>query len=81
MKRGRHRTNLMKEFLSFYNKVDWSTEDTEKINNLQSQIDELYLIKAQAAYIRSRAKWVENGEKNTSYFCNLEKCRQEKNNI
>ena len=29
--------------------------------------------KAKGAIIRSRARWVEDGEKNTSYFFNLEK--------
>lgn len=35
----------------------------------------------QGAFIRSRAKWIEEGEKNSSYFCGLEKRRQEKNSI
>ncbi len=37
--------------------------------------------KAKGAYIRSRAKWIEEGERNSAYFCRLEKSRQEKNNI
>lgn len=71
-------TKLIKELLSCYSKLNWSAEDKERINNLQSQLDEIYLNKAQGAYIRSRAKWIEDGEKNTSYFSNLEKRRQEK---
>lgn len=46
---------------------------------LQSKLDDLYLKKAQRAYIRSRAKWIEDGEKNSSYFSRLEKTRQERN--
>lgn len=45
------------------------------------KLDNLYLTKAQGAYIRSRAKWIEAGEKNTSYFCGLEKRRQERKTI
>lgn len=71
----------MKELLLHYSKLNWSAEDREKNNGPQSQLDELDLNKAQGAYVRSRAKWIEDGEKNTSYFCNLEKQRQEKNAI
>lgn len=74
-------TKLVKELLSYNSKLNWSAEDKDRINNLQSQLDEIYLNKAQGAYIRSRARWIENGEKNTSYFSNLEKRRQEKDAI
>ncbi len=49
--------------------------------SLQLKLDEMYLRKARGAYVRSRAKWIEEGEKNTAYFCGLEKRRQEKNAI
>lgn len=39
----------------------------------------MYLKKAQGAYIRSRAKQIEYGEKNSSYFSRLEKTRQGRN--
>lgn len=45
---------------------------------LQTKLDNLSLEKAQGAFIRSQAKWIEFGEKN-SYFCGLEKSRQQKN--
>lgn len=58
-----------------------SDEDKEKLIKLHSILDEFYIKKAKGAYVRSRAKWLEEGEKNSSYFINLEKRRQEKNSI
>lgn len=44
---------------------------------LQSELDGLYLTKAdQACMCISRAKWTEDGKKNSSYFSRLEKTRQ-----
>ncbi len=48
---------------------------------LQSQIDDLYIQKAKGAYVRSRARWIEKGEKSNNYLCRLEKKRQETNYI
>jgi hypothetical protein len=48
---------------------------------LKSELDEIYSEMAKGAQIRSRAKYIENGEKSTSYFLNLEKIHQTKNNI
>lgn len=36
--------------------------------NLQIEVDELFSEVAKGAFIRSRVNWLENGEKNTSYF-------------
>lgn len=36
-------------------------------------MNELYLELAKGGFIRSRAKWLEEGEKNSSYFFALEK--------
>lgn len=62
-------------------KEDPSVEEQIKLNNLQNQLDSLYLERAKAAFIRSRARWLEEGEKNTSYFFGLEKQRQTKKKI
>lgn len=41
----------------------------------------MYIQRAQGAFIRSRAKWIGAGGKNSPYFCGLEKRRQGKTNI
>lgn len=56
-------------------------QDVEQLLSLQAKLDHLYLMKAQGAFVRSRAKWMEEGEKNTAYFCRLEKRRQESNAV
>lgn len=48
---------------------------------LENQLNNLYDKKAQGAQIRSRAKWVSDGEKNTKYFLSLEKKHQTQNVI
>ena len=56
-----------------------------QINNerkiYKESLDNLYAEKAIGAQVRSRAKWIEQGEKSTSYFLNLEKKRQTCNHI
>lgn len=37
------------------------------------ELDSIYEDKARGVFIRSRQKWLEEGEKNTKYFYNLEK--------
>ena len=39
----------------------------------KSEYDRIQLHKARGAMIRSKCKWVEEGERNTRYFLNLEK--------
>ena len=62
-------------------KDDLTLEEQTELNNLQSHLDNIYLEKAKGAFIRSRARWIEEGEKNSSYFFSLEKQRQTKKNI
>ncbi len=38
------------------------------LNLLQEQLDNIYEEATRAAFIRSRRKWLEQGEKNTKYF-------------
>ncbi len=42
-------------------------------NVLQIELDKIYEDKARGAFIRTRLKWLEKGEKNTNYFFGLEK--------
>ena len=48
---------------------------TEK-QNIEKQIEELYIFKANGAKIRSRSEFLENDEKNCKLFLGLEKSRQ-----
>lgn len=41
--------------------------DKQKLQILQTKLGEMYLKKAEGAYIRSRAKWIEEGERSTYY--------------
>ena len=65
-----------------------NTNDNDKLHNLVHQREILagqqnkyYQTVATGAQIRARVKWVEEGEKNTKYFLNLEKKRQTNKNI
>lgn len=77
----REEANLVREISLCCSKPTTSDTDKGKLLTLQTKLDELYIHKAKGAYIRSRAKWIEDGERNSSYFCRLEKTRQVKNNI
>ena len=46
----------------------------EEIDNKKQQLKNIREIKLKGSMIRSRAKWNLQGEKNSKYFCNLEKC-------
>ena len=39
----------------------------------QTELDKIYANKCKGAGIRARVRWMEEGEKNTKYFMNLEK--------
>lgn len=72
---------LINELHKFGNKTDLTIDEQIQQNNIQAKFDNLYLEKAQGAFICSRARWIEEGEKNSSYFFNLEKQRQTKEKI
>ena len=46
---------------------------SQKNNEIEENLENLYFVKARRAQIRSRVQWVEQGEKNTKYFLGLEK--------
>ena len=51
----------------------WIEKANQKIDELTTNLQNLAKIAAQGAIIRSRAKWVAEGEHCTKYFLNLEK--------
>lgn len=62
------------------------TLPSEKINmkekrNLESELDKLLNEIAKGVQIRSKERWINEGEKNTSYFLGLEKKNQTNNTI
>lgn len=58
-----------------------SEENQNMLYSLQEELNSLYLEKAKGAFVRSRAKWLEFGEKNSAYFFNLEKQHGRKRTI
>jgi hypothetical protein len=53
----------------------------QDIEDVEEQINKIYDYKAKGAQIRSRAEWIEKGEKNNKYFLCLEKQKQTKKAI
>ena len=49
-----------------------------EFENLKKELTEIYSVKGKEAIFRSRTKWIEDGEKPTKYFFNLEKQNYEK---
>ncbi len=48
---------------------------------LQKELLEIYDTKAKENIVRSRIRWIEEGEESSSYVLKLEKCRQSNNII
>jgi hypothetical protein len=69
--------NRLYDELNNYDTILANTPDSKEILNKRDQVKlklELYeQSKARAAQIRARINWIEKGEKNTSFFLNLEK--------
>ncbi|KAG7523103.1 hypothetical protein JOB18_039455 [Solea senegalensis] len=60
---------------------DVSEENKLLLLELQNKLDELYRRKAEGAFIRSRKRWLEEGEQNSAYFFHLIKYRSKINSI
>lgn len=60
------------------NTQEMTQEDVDKWLFLQAKLDHLYFYRQ---IQRSHAKWLEDGEKNTAYFCQIQKRRQKSNAV
>jgi len=86
---AQHNKNICKQLESSLDRVDReligcnSRNDVliAKRKEIKHQLDAQYQLKNKGYQIRSRAKYVEEGEQSTSYFLNLEKSRQNYNCI
>lgn len=68
-------TSVLSEINQILGKQQTSEDDKVKLHNLKEDLNNFYAEKAKGAFIRSRVKWLEFGEKNSAYFFNLEKKR------
>lgn len=62
-------------------KLEFHHIDMTKKRNLEAELDKIYDIKCKGAFVRSRSKWMLEGEKSSKYFFNLEKSRQKQSII
>ncbi len=79
-----HRLNSVLEKLNSYDVSSNSKYSKDLLNekiSLQNQMNTIHDEKSKGNIIRSRIKWIEEGEKSSSYFLKLEKIRQSGNVI
>ena len=60
------------------NSTDLNDEILTEFETLKNELHEIYSTKGKEAMFRSKVKWVEQGDKPTKYFFNLEKRNYEK---
>jgi exonuclease III len=73
--------NLEKADKEFCNSSVQDSDKAEEYFTMKAEWQAYQNSKTAGARLRSKARWVEEGEKNTKYFLNLEKHNQEKKTI
>ena len=71
-----HEKNLNEKYEQLYKSVNNANVDQETVDEFQkikTDLEALEKQRAQGVILRSKSQWVEEGEKNTSYFLQLEK--------
>lgn len=66
---------------SLNNNTQLTGDILEQKRELENLIDKYYEEKTRGNFIRSKARWAEEGERSTSYFLRLENKRQSVNVI
>lgn len=72
---------MMSKLDSFLKKDNLSEEEESVSKSLQLELEQLYTDLAKGAFVRSRAKWIDEWERNTSYFFALEKRNYKRKSI
>ncbi len=71
--RKRENDKIEKQLISDINELENCTDfDFSMLEEKQATLETLRKEKLRGHFIRSRAKWVDEGEKPTKYFCHLE---------
>ena len=87
VRKAKERNNLQETLEKDIAKLELQyseTIDTNVFNILEvkkRELETIYNYRARGAMIRSKARWVEDGEKNSNYFLNLEKRHFNKKNV
>ena len=83
LKKTKYHKNLEKEYFKLSENMDNkpSKKTLEEIDRLKNKLDDWYTNKCKGAFIRSRDKWLEFGEKSSKYFLQLEKRNGKKKEI
>ena len=71
----RERTNLENKLTLEIKRLEENVQSDQILNEIDNKKTELKILrqnKVQGEYIRSRTQWIEEGEKPTNFFCNLE---------
>ncbi len=55
--------------------------EKETLAEYQNKLDNMYRLKAEGAFIRSRQKWIEEWEQNSAYFFRLERIHSKADSI
>lgn len=82
VRKAKYRKSQEKELINKLTELQrQTTVNTELIEATQRKLTEIDVEKIRGVQIRSRATWMEKGEKSTKYFFVLEKKKQPKNTI
>lgn len=81
--RKKEETELISEIITSSSQLpeNLSEDDRKRLQILQLRLDNVYIHKAKGAFVRSRRRWLEEGEQNSIYFFKLEKRRNNYNSM
>uniref|UniRef100_A0A3B3I0R1 Reverse transcriptase domain-containing protein n=1 Tax=Oryzias latipes TaxID=8090 RepID=A0A3B3I0R1_ORYLA len=82
-KRRAVETDVIQKIALLTSKPTDVLDETDKtaLIDLQHKLDDIYKRKAEGAFIRSRRRWIEEGEQNSAYFFRLEKYQSNSNSV
>ncbi len=74
-------SQMVTKIIKLSSKINLSEEEMKDLTSAQAELDKIYEEKAKGAFVRSRRRWLRQGEKCTKYFFNLEKRNYEQSSL